>query len=63
LLLTRGFFIENERLPVKLGWHRTNESVSNDDIANIFERIINATASSPGQMNITVKRDMHSGLY
>lgn len=56
--------IENERLPVELGWSKKENAVMLEDILKISVIISNATSllTSPKEAPAARRRDLHSGL-
>ncbi|SPQ24500.1 692923f1-c2ab-4731-831b-ffa9d9263d66 [Thermothielavioides terrestris] len=57
------YLFENERLPLELGWRRAKEVISNSDLDQLTNRVINATGALA---NITRKikvRDFHAGRF
>ena len=58
-------FLENERLPTSLGWHRKNATVTLNDILNTVTIIRNATdLLTPEKPSDSGKRrDIHSGVF
>ena len=56
--------IENERLPVELGWSKKENAVMLEDILKISGIIANATSllTAPKEAPAGRHRDLHSGL-
>lgn len=56
--------IENERLPVELGWSKKENAVMLEDILRISGIVANATSllTSPKEAPAGRRQDLHSGL-
>lgn len=57
------YVIENERLPVELGWTKKENAVTLEDITRITGIVADATSllTSPKEAPAARRRDLHSG--
>ena len=53
--------IENERLPVDLGWSRPGQIITMTDLDSMLDRVVNATGSSPEEAAMIKRADTHVG--
>jgi hypothetical protein len=56
------FKTENERLPFELGWHKSADLYTVDDLGNAMSQIFNASGVAPEQRKRMLKADIHASF-